>query len=61
VTEPSDHEEESITTLRRILISKILLLKATIFSKLNKEEDCEAAFKKALTYNTGKFKNKSKT
>ncbi|XP_022173475.1 uncharacterized protein LOC111035945 isoform X1 [Myzus persicae] len=52
LTEPNDHEEES-TTLRRILIGKILLLKATILSKLNKEEDCEAAFKKALTYNTG--------
>lgn len=56
----SDGEEESIT-LRRILIGKILLLKATVLSKLNKEEDCEAAFKKALTYNAGKFKYKSET
>lgn len=50
--EPSEHED-SIITLRRILIGKILLLKATVLSKLNKEEDCEAAFKKALTYNAG--------
>jgi len=60
-TEPSDHVEESMITLRRILIGKILLLKATVLSKLNKEEDCEAAFKKALTYNAGKFKYKSET
>lgn len=44
---------ENIKTLRRILIGKVLLLRATIFSKLNKEEDCEAAFIKALTFNSG--------
>lgn len=44
---------ENIKTLRRILIGKILLLRATIFSKLNREEECEAAFIKALTYNSG--------
>lgn len=59
--ESSDHEEENIITLRRILIGKILLLKATVLSKLKKEEDCEATFKKALTYNAGKFKYKSET
>ncbi|XP_025198606.1 uncharacterized protein LOC112596938 [Melanaphis sacchari] len=52
VAKPSNHDE-NITTLRRILIGKILLLKATVLSKLNKEEDCEAAFKKALSYNAG--------
>lgn len=53
MTEPSNYDE-NITTLRRILIGKILLLKATVLSKLNKEKDCEAAFKKALSYNAGK-------
>lgn len=60
VTETSGHDE-SITTLRRILIGKILLLKATVLSKLNKEEDCNAAFKKALTYNAGKLFNFTNT
>ncbi|XP_027852543.2 uncharacterized protein LOC114131500 isoform X2 [Aphis gossypii] len=54
VTEPSNYDE-NITTLRRILIGKILLLKATVLSKLNKEKDCEAAFKKALSYNADFF------
>lgn len=46
---------KNIKTLRQILIGKILLLKATVLSKLNKEEDCQAAFEKALTYNAGKI------
>lgn len=51
------NSNENIKTLRQILIGKILLLKATVLSKLNKEEDCQAAFEKALTYNAGKFLN----
>lgn len=39
-----------------MLIGKILLLKATILSKLDKDDDCEAAFRKALMYNSGKLK-----
>lgn len=48
-------DDESVKTLRRILIGKILLLRATILSKLNLEKDCEAAFQKALTFNPGIF------
>lgn len=57
MTEIINHDEHSMkVSLRRILIGKILLLKATLLSRLNKDEDCEATFKKALTYNAGKFK-----
>lgn len=35
-------------------MGKILLLKATVLSRLNNDEDCEAAFKKAITFNAGK-------
>lgn len=42
-----------------MLIGKILLLKATILSKLDEDDECESAFKKALMYNSGKFKKKS--
>jgi len=57
LTETKDHGE-SIKILQRILIGKILLLKAKILTKLNMDEECEAAFKKAITFNAGKLKNK---
>lgn len=47
--------DERIKTLRKVLIGKVLLLRATILSKLNNEEECEATFKKALKYNAGNF------
>lgn len=46
---------ENVKTLRKNLIGKVLLLKAMVLSKLDKEEECEASFQKALTYNKGKF------
>lgn len=55
-TETNSYDENSMkVSLRQILIGKILLLKATILNRLNKEEDCEATFKKALRYNSGEF------
>lgn len=47
--------DENIKTLRKILIGKILLLRATVLSRLNLDKDCEAAFQKALAYNSGKI------
>lgn len=47
--------DENIKTLRKILIGKILLLRATVLSRLNLDKDCEAAFQKALSHNSGKF------
>lgn len=56
VTETDVYSENNMkVTLCQILIGKILLLKATFLNRLNKEEDCEVTFKKALKYNAGEF------
>ncbi|XP_050523834.1 uncharacterized protein LOC126895701 isoform X2 [Daktulosphaira vitifoliae] len=46
--------DENIKTLRRKIMGKVLLHKATILSRLtDREEECETVFNKAIKYNPG--------
>ncbi|XP_050441484.1 uncharacterized protein LOC126846251 [Adelges cooleyi] len=50
----SNEDEENVKTFRRVLMGKVLLLKATVLSRLvDREDECEATYNKALKYNPG--------